>query len=216
VTAFEKDPKLEAPLRELLGDIASFDLQMGDFLKADLAGLSGPQAVAVGNLPYYITTPILERLLDATPPFGAVVVTVQREVGQRMMAHAGDDDYGSLTVYCQYHLEQILQVCSLGPAAFIPPPGVSSLALRLVPRQHPPEGVLSAAAFFRVVRAAFGHRRKTLRRALITAATVPGGDEAVDRVLGEAGIDGQRRGETLDFAEFARLGNALAEREVAS
>lgn len=209
--AWEKDPKLAGPLGELLASYPNVALHIGDFLDAPID--TGRPAVAVGNLPYYITTPILERLLETCPAFIGIVVTVQKEVADRLRAAPGTDDYSSLTVYCRFFVERIETVASLPPSVFMPRPGVDSEALALQPRQEPPESIGDARAFFRVVRAGFGYRRKTLRKALATAG-IPGLDrDGVDEILAAAEIDGQRRGETLDFDEFAALGNALARLE---
>ncbi|MBP8955100.1 MAG: ribosomal RNA small subunit methyltransferase A [Armatimonadetes bacterium] len=209
--AWEKDPKLAAPLGELLADYSNVALHIGDFLDAPI-DVQRP-TVAVGNLPYYITTPILERLLEARPAFVGIVVTVQKEVADRLRAAPGSEDYSSLTVYCRFFVERVETVASLPPSVFMPRPGVDSEAVALQPRREPPEGIQDASAFFRVVRAGFGYRRKTLRKALTTAGIAGLDRESVDGVLGAAGIDGQRRGETLDFGEFAALGNALARLE---
>jgi len=213
VVAFEKDKKLEGPLRDLMSGFSNFDLRMGDFLDADLGGLTGPETVAVGNLPYYITSPILERLFLAQPPLRAIVVTTQREVADRLTASPGSKEYGSLTVFCSYYVESIEVIARLGPSVFLPPPAVASTALRLIPRRQPPPGVLSEARFFAGVRAALGYRRKSLRRALATAPQT--GLDVTDAaaVLAAAGLDPTRRGETLSFDEFVALGNALAQWE---
>ena len=209
--AWEKDPKLAAPLGQVLSAHPNATVHTGDFLDAPLD--TQRPTVAVGNLPYYITTPILERLLEARPAFAGIVVTVQKEVADRLRAAPGASDYSSLTVYCRFFVDSVETVASLPPSVFMPRPGVDSEALALRPRCEAPAEIGHAPSFFRVVRAAFGYRRKTLRKALATAA-IPGLDrDGVDALLSVAGIDGGRRGETLDFSEFAALGNALAARE---
>jgi len=207
--AFEKDPKLEAPLRLLLTGLGNVALHIGDFLAADLTPYTSAQLAVVGNLPYYITTPILERLFEMDPPAGTLVVTVQREMGQRLRARAGSNDYSSLSVYAEYCLAAVEEVCRLGPAVFSPRPGVESVALRLTPRRSAPQGVASRQALFRVVRAAFGYRRKTLRNALAHSPEVGlDAGQAAELAL-SVGIDPGSRGETLTLEQFIELGNAL-------
>ena len=213
VVAYEKDKKLEAPLRDLLRDFRNVRLEMGDFLDADLAPHAGPDTVAVGNLPYYVTSPILEKLLLTQPPLKAIIVTVQREVAERLLAAPGTREYGSLTAFCAYHVQSVEQVARLTPEVFHPRPSVWSAAVRMVPRRRPPEEVRSPQHFFAGLRAAFGFRRKTLRRALMTARETALDRDAAEAVLGAAGIAPERRGDTLSFEELIALGNALAAQE---
>lgn len=213
VIAYEKDKKLEAPLRDLLRGFADVQLEMGDFLDADLVPHAGAETVAVGNLPYYVTSPILEKLFLTQPPLRAIIVTVQREVAARLLAVPGTREYGSLTAFCAYHVQSVEQVARLGPEVFHPRPAVWSAAVRMVPRREPPEGVRSPECFFAGLRAAFGYRRKTLRRALMTARETALDREAAEAVLSLAGVAPERRGDTLSFEELIALGNALAARE---
>ncbi len=210
VIAFEKDRKLKTPLDELLGGLPSVQVRSEDFLKADLSAHLGEGTVACGNLPYYITTPILEKLFLASTPLRAIVVTAQREVVDRIQAAPGSPEYGSLTVFCEYFVECVESVCALRPSVFIPPPSVQSMAVRMTPRRRPPEAVASPEHFFSGLRAAFGYRRKTLKKALATAPQTGLSPADSDAVLAEAAISPQRRGETLSFDEFTALGNALA------
>jgi len=213
VFAIEKDPKLAAPLTELLASFDNVEVSIQDFLNADLSPYLGPETVVAGNLPYYITTPILEKLFSAGESFCGIVVTVQREVAQRIQAREGTREYGALTLFCRFYAQSIETVCQLSPSVFSPVPSVASTALRLIPRGANPEGVHSPEHFFAVVRAAFGYRRKTLRKALSTATGTCLDREGSAAVLSSAGIDPQRRGDTLSFEEFVALGNALATRE---
>ena len=209
LVAFESDRQLCEVLRWLFSDLDQVQIHQGDFLAADLTGLSGPDTVVVGNLPYYITSPILEKVFETRPGFAALVITVQQEVAERLRAQPGTKQYGSLTIFCRYYAAQIETLATLPPQAFWPPPQVSSQALRLTLRPQPPDEVKSEAAFFAAVRGAFAHRRKTLRNSLKTATQLQLSSEQTDAVLAAAGIDGRRRGETLDFDEFVALGNAL-------
>lgn len=210
VVCFEKDRKLEAPLQDLMAPFPNFELVLGDFLRADLTGRTDGETVAVGNLPYYVTTPILERLWGLRPPLRGMVVTVQREVASRLRARPGTPEYGSLTVFAAYCLERLELLAQMPPSVFSPQPGVSSSALVMVPRRGPLEGVRSEECFFRGLRAAFGYRRKTLAQALATAVGEMDRDAAAG-VLIRAGIDPGARGETLGLDEFVALGNELAD-----
>lgn len=208
ITAFEIDPTLAEALRWLFSDLPNVTIREEDFLEADYAA-GGPQAVAVGNLPYYITSPLLGRLLERKPGFAALVITVQYEVAQRLRAEPGTKEYGPLTLFCRYYAAQANAICTLPAGAFWPQPGVESMILSLVARDRPPEQVTRPAAFFAAVRGAFAHRRKTLRNSLRNAKNLGLTDEQTDAILAAAHLDGQRRGETLDFDEFVALGNAL-------
>lgn len=213
IVGYEKDKKLEGPLRELLSAFPNVELHMADFLKADLTPHLGPDTIAVGNLPYYITSPILEKLLLTQPPLRAIIITVQREVAERLSASPATREYGSLTVFCAYYVRSIEQLARLSPGVFWPQPSVASSALRLIPRRGPPPGVASPPHFFAGLRAAFGYRRKTLRKALTTAPETGLDRTQAEAVLAAAGIQPQRRGDTLTFDEFVALGNALAAQE---
>ena len=209
IIAFETDRQLCDILGWLVDDIDHVEIRQGDFLKADLTNLGGPDSVVLGNLPYYITSPILEKVFQSRPRFGAMVITVQQEVGQRLQAKPGTKQYGSLTIFCRYYAAQIETLATLPPRVFWPPPQVTSQVLCMTLRGAAPEGVESEDAFFTAVRSAFGYRRKTLRNSLKTSQRLDQPIEQIDAALAEAGIDGSRRGETLDFDEFVALGNAV-------
>lgn len=209
VVAFEVDRRLEAPLTELLSPFDNVELHLADFLEADLAtATAGHSFVAAGNLPYQITTPLLEKLF-LTPLCGALVVTVQREVAQRLGSPPGGKTYGPLTLFCQYYVQTVETICELAPGDFLPEPEVSSTALRLVKRPAPPFAQPDASTFQQVVRAAFNQRRKAVRSALAGSPLLPADRDGVAQALLAAGIDGQRRAETLTMDEFAALGRAL-------
>jgi 16S rRNA (adenine1518-N6/adenine1519-N6)-dimethyltransferase len=160
------------------------------------------------NLPYYITTPALSRLLEQHDLLERIVVLVQKEVADRLSAKPGTSDYGSLSVYAQYHAE-VERVFVVPPSAFFPSPKVSSAVVRLMIRPRPPVDVPDDALFFQIVRASFGQRRKTLLNALSGGT---GRDrEEVAQVLQRAGLDPRQRGETLDLEGFAALARHWAE-----
>lgn len=209
IIAFETDRQLCNILDWLLRDVERVQIHQTDFLKADLTNLGGPDSVVIGNLPYYITSPILEKVFESRPRFGAMIITMQQEVGQRLQAKPGTKQYGSLTIFCRYYTAKIETLATLPPRAFWPPPQVTSQVLRMTLRDAAPEGVASENAFFTAVRSAFGYRRKTLRNSLKTSQRLDLTIEQIDAALAEAGIDGSRRGETLDFDEFIALGNAV-------
>lgn len=207
VTAVELDKKLPAVLAETLASYDHLHVVPGDILKTDIRALMENQPFKVAaNLPYYITTPILLALLEQHLPITHIVTMVQKEVAERMIAAPGSKIYGALSVAVQYHTEPCI-VRDVAPRSFIPAPEVASAVIACRKREKPPVEVEDERMFFRVVRAAFGQRRKTLANALLG---VGASKTAVRRALEEAGIDAQRRGETLRLAEFAHLANVFS------
>lgn len=206
VTAVELDKKLPDVLAETLAGYENFHLVRADILKTDIHALMGVEPFkVVANLPYYITTPILMTLLERRLPMERIVTMVQKEVAERMIASPGSKAYGALSVAVQYYTEPHIE-CLVPAQAFFPPPEVESAVIVGRILSQPPVPTKDEAAFFRVVRAAFGQRRKTLRKAL----TATGKDkQEIVRALQMANIDPARRGETLSLAEFARLAEAL-------
>lgn len=214
VVAIEIDRSLVALLKERFSACPNLFLVEGDALKADFdaliraAGGTLPYKV-VANLPYYVTTPLLTRLLNTNFTVRLLVVMVQKEVALRLVARPGTKEYGSLSVLAQYRSEaELVAVVSRG--SFFPAPAVDSAVVKLRLRSAPPVAVPDEGLFFRVVRAAFGQRRKTLLNALAGAGLGRGRQEW-EAVLKQAGIDPQRRGETLDLAAFAAIARVLAE-----
>jgi 16S rRNA (adenine1518-N6/adenine1519-N6)-dimethyltransferase len=211
VVAFEIDRALQAPLEELLAGYPRSEVRWLDFLQVDLAAeLGGRAYVAAGNLPYQITAPLLEKLLQ-DPLCRALVITVQREVADRLRAAPGSRTYGPLTLFRAYHAAEAEVITQLHPGDFLPPPQVDSTALRLLKRTVPPFTEPSAEAFERAVRGAFNHRRKSLRSGLALAPRLGLDRSQVEDALDRAEVSGDRRAETLDMAEFARLALALDE-----
>lgn len=209
VVACELDRWLEPPLREVLALWPQVTVHFADFLQVDLAELTGGQPfVAAGNLPYQITSPLLEKVL-AEPGCRGLVVTVQREVADRLRATPGSKAYGPLTLFARCFCEPPQVLCQLPPGDFLPPPGVQSTALRLVRRDRPPFARPGVPMFLRTVRAAFNHRRKSLQAGLPLATVLGATREQVAGALLQADLDGGRRAETLDLDELARLAEAL-------
>ncbi len=213
VVAVEVDRRLEPVLRETLAGRVNVDLVFADALRADLSTLCPGGArswKAVANLPYYITGPLLARLLehgapDGRPPgrFSHAVVMVQEEVARRFTARPGTKAYGAMSLLVQYHAE-VEPVTRVSPTCFFPPPEVSSAVVRLRIRSAPPVEA-DPRVLFGVIRAAFAQRRKSLRNAL----TGGGGPARAEAILGAAGIDPARRGETLSLEEFSRIARLL-------
>ena len=206
VTAVELDKKLPAVLAETLSGYDRVRIVGGDILKTDLPTLMGEKPFkVVANLPYYITTPILLTLLERRLPITRIVAMVQREVAERMIAAPGGRDYGALSVAVQYYTAPQLAM-EVSPRCFLPPPAVESAVMDCVVRKTPPVEVADEKQFFRIVRAAFGQRRKTLGNALKSLGF---SRDTLQGALTMAGIDPLRRGETLSLAEFAALTAAL-------
>ena len=213
VVAVELDRSLPPVLAEVLAPFPNTALVMGDALRLDLPAflaenLGEPPYKVVANIPYNITSPILVRLLENKTLFVSITLMVQKEVAERLVAAPDTPDYGSLSVFVQYHA--VASIAGIVPrGAFFPPPRVDSAVVHLVPHTVCPVDVPSDAAFLRVSRAAFGQRRKTLLNALVGAS--PGGFDkaAVLAALEATGIDGGRRGETLNLSEIAALCRSL-------
>lgn len=209
VTAVELDKKLPAVLAKTLEGYENFTLVPGDILKTDIPALMGEEKFKVAaNLPYYITTPILMTLLEKKLPITQLVTMVQKEVAERMIAQPGTKAYGALSVAVQYYTEPHIAM-DVPPRSFIPAPEVDSVVIACRVRENPPVDIKDAAEeklFFRVVKGAFGQRRKTLGNALKAAGF---DKELLAKALVNAGIDAGRRGETLTLAEFAAIAREL-------
>jgi 16S rRNA (adenine1518-N6/adenine1519-N6)-dimethyltransferase len=207
VTAVELDRKLPAVLAKTLEGYDNVRVIQGDILKTDIPSLmgAGPYKVAA-NLPYYITTPIIMALLEQRLPISSLVTMVQKEVAERMVASPGTKDYGALSVAVQYYTKPCI-VLDVPPRSFIPAPEVNSVVIRCEVRKEPPVKAIDEKMFFRVVKAAFSQRRKTLNNALKTMGVEK---DTVKQVLESANIDGIRRGETLSLEEFATIANVIS------
>ena len=211
VVALEVDTSLAPVLAETMADFDNLELRFTDALKADLPALvqekfAGLRPLACANLPYYITSPVLTKLLESRC-FDAITVMVQKEVAQRICARAGAPDYSAFSILCQYHAEPEL-LFDVPASCFVPQPKVTSAVVRLVRRTAPPAAIDSEALFFRTVRASFAMRRKTLLNGL--AAGFPQLSKArLTELLAEAGLAPNVRGETLDIPAFAALSNRI-------
>ncbi len=206
VTAVELDKKLPAVLAETLKGYDNVRIVPGDILKVNIPEIMGPGAFKVAaNLPYYITTPILMALLEQHLPITELVTMVQKEVAERMTATPGKRIYGALSVAVQYYTEPEI-VLDVPPRSFIPAPEVDSVVIACHVRPEPAVKVKDEKLFFRVVKAAFGQRRKTLMNAMRGAGFAK---EEVRDAMERSGIDPTRRGETLTLEEFAALADAF-------
>ncbi|MFM7320788.1 MAG: ribosomal RNA small subunit methyltransferase A, partial [Armatimonadota bacterium] len=186
------------------------EVHQGDALRLDWSGLLGDSTSVkvVANIPYNITSPLLVRILEHRPCFRSATLLVQKEVAQRIVAPAGSDAYGSLSVFVAYHAAARI-VASVAPGSFLPPPKVESAVVHLVPHAIAPVDE-PADRLFRTTRAAFGQRRKTLRNALSAGLGIEG--DLVSEVLQSVAVDPGLRAETLDLPTFARISRALGER----
>lgn len=215
VLAFEIDDRLLPVLQDTLAPYPNVTVVHQDVLEADLVKTTGEVFTkdlpikVVANLPYYITTPIMMHFLESDLPVAEMVVMMQREVADRISAAPGTKAYGSLTIAVQYYMEAKLAFI-VPKTVFVPQPNVDSAILKLTRRPTPAVAVTDEQAFFRLTKAAFQLRRKTLWNNLLHAY---GKDDAtkawLTKSLEEADIDPKRRGETLSLAEFAALSNAL-------
>lgn len=211
VVALEVDTTLRPVLEKTVGEFDNLEILFTDALKAELPKLvaekfPGLTPTACANLPYYITSPVLTKLLESRC-FASVTVMVQKEVAQRICAKAGSADYSAFTVLCNYYAEPKL-LFDVPPSCFMPQPKVTSAVVCLKTRTQPPARIADEALFFRTVRAAFAMRRKTLLNCLSAGFPQKSKAELTD-ILQSVGIDPTTRGETLDLPTFAALSNAL-------
>ncbi|SDO59406.1 16S rRNA (adenine(1518)-N(6)/adenine(1519)-N(6))-dimethyltransferase RsmA [Alkalicoccus daliensis] len=214
VLAFEIDQRLLPILKETMGPYPHVKVVNEDVLKADLhaqiqENFEAEQDLAViANLPYYVTTPILMKLLEEKLPVRVMVVMMQLEVAERIAAKPGSKAYGSLSIAAQYYAEAET-VFTVPRTVFMPPPNVDSAILRLTRREKPPVEVVDETFFFELVRASFVQRRKTLLNNLSKFFEEKLSKQEVTERLQEIGIDGKRRAETLTIKEFAALTSAF-------
>lgn len=205
VTAVELDRRLLEVLDTTLAQYNNVRVIHGDVLKVNIPEIMNHKPFkVVANLPYYITTPIIMSLLEMKLPIERLVVMVQREVAERMVAQPGTKAYGALSVAVQYYTEPSI-VMDVPPRAFMPAPEVTSAVICCRLREKPPVEVADEKLFFRVVKAAFAQRRKTFSNTMKTTGL---DKETIASVLAKANIDGARRGETFSLQELADVANA--------
>lgn len=215
VVAFEIDQRLLPILEDTLSPYPNTKIIHQDVLKANVASIIAKEfegikdIMVVANLPYYVTTPIIMKLLEEMLPIRGIVVMLQKEVAERIGAKPGGKDYGSLSIAVQYYTEAET-VMIVPKTVFVPQPNVDSAVIRLTVRETPKVAVKDEAFFFQVTKASFAQRRKTLLNNL--TSQLPEGKAKKDEILSslnEVNIDPTRRGETLSIEEYARLSEAL-------
>jgi 16S rRNA (adenine1518-N6/adenine1519-N6)-dimethyltransferase len=209
VIALEHDPDMIAVLKAELAGVDNVDIEHVDAMRYDLkmaAKWRGDPINVCGNLPYHIASQLIFKVIDARAVVKRAVVMIQKEMADRIVAPPGGKDYGALGVMVRTYVD-VSTVAKVGAGSFVPPPKIDSTVIKLVPLPNaaPRVPIADEPHYSKVVHAAFGQRRKTLRNALRAVYE----DVAVDAALATTGIDGVRRGETLDIAEFAAVAAAL-------
>ena len=215
VTAVEIDRALIPILEDTLKEYDNVSIINEDILKVDIAALAkekngGRPIKVVANLPYYITTPIIMGLFESHVPLESITVMVQKEVADRMQVGPGTKDYGALSLAVQYYAEPYI-VANVPPNCFMPRPAVGSAVIRLTRHQKPPVEVMDERLMFRLIRASFNQRRKTLANGLKNSGELNLSKEVITAAIEKLGKGSSVRGEALDLEEFARLTNIIKE-----
>ena len=213
VVAIEIDKNLIPILEDTLSEYKNVTVINQDVLKVDLRKLvmeknQGRPIKVVANLPYYITTPIIMELLESKLPIESITIMVQKEVAERMQQTPGSKEYGALSLAVQYYAKPEI-VANVPPNCFMPRPKVGSAVIRLTLHQNPVIEVEDEEFMFRLIRASFNQRRKTLINGIGNAPNINVGKEEVKAALEEMGLSENIRGEMLSLEEFARLSNLL-------
>ena len=213
VVAVEIDRNLIPILKETLADYNNVTVINEDILRVDIKALAeeyngGKPIKVVANLPYYITTPIIMGLFESGVPIDNITVMVQKEVADRMKEGPGSKDYGALSLAVQYYAEPEI-VANVPPNCFIPRPNVGSAVIRLTRHKEMPVQVKDPALMFKIIRASFNQRRKTLQNGLGNAAELPYTTEPIAAAIAEMGLTPTIRGEALSLAQFAQLSDIL-------
>ncbi len=214
VVAVEIDRMLIPILEETLADYSNVTVINQDILKVDLEALvrehnGGRPVKVVANLPYYITTPIIMGLFERHVPVSSITVMVQKEVAERMKAAPGTKDYGALSLAVQYFAMPYI-AANVPPNCFMPRPKVGSAVIRLTRHEAPPVQVEQEEMMFKIIRASFNQRRKTLVNGLKNSPEIPYSREEVLEALQKMGLPESIRGEALTLQEFAQLTNRLS------
>ena len=215
VVAVEIDRNLIPILKETLADYDNVTVINEDILRVDIKTLAeeyngGKPIKVVANLPYYITTPIIMGLFESRVPIDNITVMVQKEVADRMKEGPGSKDYGALSLAVQYYAEPEI-VANVPPNCFIPRPNVGSAVIRLTRHKEMPVEVKDPALMFKIIRASFNQRRKTLQNGLGNAPELPYTKEQIAAAIAEMGLTPKIRGEALSLAQFAQLSDILGE-----
>lgn len=215
VIAVEIDKNLIPILEDTLDGYDNVEVINDDVLKVDIAKLAeekngGRPIKVVANLPYYITTPIIMGLFENKVPMKSITVMVQKEVADRMQTGPGSKDYGALSLAVQYYAKPYI-VANVPPNCFMPRPKVGSAVIRLDRYDKPQVEVEDEALMFKLIRASFNQRRKTLANGLKNSAELDYSKEEVEAAIAQAGFNPSIRGEALSLEEFAKLSNVLTE-----
>ena len=213
VIAVEIDKSLIPILEDTLSPYDNVSVINEDILKVDIRKLveernAGKPIKVVANLPYYITTPIIMGLFESHVPLDSITIMVQKEVADRMQVGPGTKDYGALSLAVQYYAKPEI-VAYVSPGCFIPKPNVGSGVIRLKRYDRPPVEVRDEAFLFRLIRAAFNQRRKTLANGIGNAQDIPCSREQAQEALEKLGFSPSVRGEALTLQEFALLSNEI-------
>lgn len=211
VYAVEIDKNLLPVLAETLGEYDNVEVINNDILKLDIKELLGDEVdnvKVVANLPYYITTPIIMGLFENHIPAKSITVMVQKEVAQRMQALPGSKDYGALSLAVQYYAEPYI-AANVPPNCFMPRPNVGSAVIRLTRWDEPPVKVKDEALMFKLIRASFNQRRKTLQNGINNAPDLSFTKDEVVEALKEMELSETIRGEALTLEQFAQLSDIL-------
>lgn len=213
VVAVEIDRNLIPILKETLADYNNVTVINEDILRVDIKALAeeyngGKPIKVVANLPYYITTPIIMGLFESGVPIDNITVMVQKEVADRMKEGPGSKDYGALSLAVQYYAEPEI-VANVPPNCFIPRPNVGSAVIRLTRHKEMSVEVKDPALMFKIIRASFNQRRKTLQNGLGNAPELPYTKEQIAAAIAEMGLTPTIRGEALSLAQFAQLSDIL-------
>ena len=213
VVAVEIDTKLIPILEDTLKEYDNVTVLNEDILKVDIRKIAeekngGKPIKVVANLPYYITTPIIMGLFESEVPLDSITVMVQKEVADRMQVGPGTKDYGALSLAVQYYAEPYI-VANVPPNCFIPRPAVGSAVIRLTRYQEKPVKVNDAAFMFKIIRASFNQRRKTLQNGLYNSSELRIPKEKTVAALEAMGLTPTIRGEKLSLEEFAKLSDIL-------
>ncbi len=214
VVAVEIDANLIPILGETLAEYDNVTVLNQDILKTDIQGLvdtynEGKPIKVAANLPYYITTPIIMGLFESRVPIDNITIMVQKEVAERMQAGPGSKDYGALSLAVQYYAEPYL-VANVPPNCFIPRPGVGSAVIRLTRHKEPPVKTRDEKLLFRLIRASFNQRRKTLQNGLNNSPEIPFTKEQISAAIQKLGLPAAVRGEALTLEQFAALADELS------
>lgn len=210
VYAVEKDRKIHALVKDLLKGYKNLEVIHADFLRFDIPELPAGRLKVVGALPFYITTVIIQRLIETRDRIDEIYIIVQKEVARRIVAKEGDEDYSSLSLFVRFYSTPEL-ILNIKKGAFFPVPTVDTELVKIKILPYPSVNVKSEEIFSKVVRQSFGHRRKTILTGLSHKDVLGLDRKEVRAALERSAIDPSRRPETLSIEEFGRLSDAIVD-----